>query len=101
MAAKSGAKLLAVDFEVFGKVQGVFFRKFTQEQGTALGLRGWCMNTEEGTVKGSIEGEADKVEEMKTWLRTKGSPASRIDKAEFKNEKEIQEYNYPSFTVRR
>ncbi|KAL0268202.1 UNVERIFIED_CONTAM: hypothetical protein PYX00_010232 [Menopon gallinae] len=101
MSSKVGAKLLAVDFEIYGKVQGVFFRKHTQEKGTALGLRGWCMNTEEGTVRGSMEGEADKVEEMKTWLRTKGSPASRIDKAEFKNEKEIQDFNYDGFTVRR
>ena len=97
----AGKRLLSVDFEVFGKVQGVFFRKSAQEQGQALGLKGWCMNTRDGTVKGSMEGEEDKIEEMKNWLRFKGSPASRIDKAEFKNEKEIQQYSYSSFSVKR
>jgi acylphosphatase len=27
------------------QVQGVFFRKYTQEQATKLAIRGWIMNT--------------------------------------------------------
>ena len=34
-----------VCLQVFGRVQGVFFRKFTQQQATSLGLRGWVKNT--------------------------------------------------------
>ena len=37
--------LIAVDYEVFGRVQGVFFRKFTNEKANSLGLRGWVKNT--------------------------------------------------------
>ena len=37
--------LVAVEFEVFGRVQGVFFRKFTNEKALSLGLRGWVKNT--------------------------------------------------------
>ncbi|XP_037799379.1 uncharacterized protein LOC119594390 isoform X1 [Penaeus monodon] len=59
MAAASD--LLALDFEVFGTVQGVFFRKYTHDQGVKLGLRGWCMNTYHGTVVGQLEGPRDKV----------------------------------------
>ena len=37
--------LIAVQFEVFGRVQGVFFRKFTNEKALSLELRGWVKNT--------------------------------------------------------
>ena len=45
-------------FEVFGRVQGVSFRAFTQKQAKILGLGGWCMNTSTGTVIGEIQGTA-------------------------------------------
>lgn len=35
------------------------------------------------------------------WLRTTGSPSSKIDKAEFKNEKDITEYSFNDFTIRK
>lgn len=92
-------RLRTVDFEVFGKVQKVFFRKCTQEQGRQLGLRGWCQNTLKGTVIGVIQGPPDKVAEMRTWLTKVGSPASHIDKVEFKNESEITDYTYTDFEI--
>ncbi|XP_068085987.1 acylphosphatase-1-like isoform X1 [Anabrus simplex] len=96
----SNKKLVKLDFEVFGIVQGVFFRKNTVMQGKKLGLRGWCMNTSRGTVTGQLEGEPSKVDEMKYWLSNIGSKNSRIDKAEFRNEKEISAYSFTDFTVR-
>ncbi|XP_037951271.1 acylphosphatase-2-like [Teleopsis dalmanni] len=95
------AKLYATDFEVFGKVQGVFFRKHTEAQAKKLGLHGWCMNTTTGTVKGEIEGPLEKINQMKTWLRETGSPKSRIDKANFSEAKEIPQYSHKSFVIRR
>ncbi|RLU20381.1 hypothetical protein DMN91_006989 [Ooceraea biroi] len=95
------ARMLAVDFEVFGIVQGVFFRKYTQKRGQELGLKGWCMNTPDGTVIGHLEGEKAQVEEMKQWLRHTGSPQSRIDKAEFRNEKEITQLSFSNFQIRK
>lgn len=92
-------RLRTVDFEVFGQVQRVFFRKCTQEQGKSLGLRGWCQNTPNGTVVGAIQGPPEKVTEMKIWLQSVGSPASHIDKAEFKNERDIDEYTFTEFDI--
>ena len=89
-----------VDFEVFGRVQGVFFRKYTQSKAKSLDVRGWIRNTQKLTVQGEIEGDISNVENMKTWLRTEGSPSSRIDRAVFKNEKEIQEYSYKGFSIK-
>uniref|UniRef100_A0A182NYM1 Acylphosphatase n=1 Tax=Anopheles dirus TaxID=7168 RepID=A0A182NYM1_9DIPT len=94
-------KLLACDFEVFGIVQGVFFRKYTQKQAVGLGMRGWCMNTRDGSVKGQLEGEEKSFNEMKYWLQTKGSPSSRIDKAVFSVPIEISTYSFKDFSIRR
>ena len=45
IAADDKMSLIAVQYEVFGRVQGVFFRKFTNEKALSLGLRGWVKNT--------------------------------------------------------
>lgn len=91
--------LIGVGFEVFGVVQRVFFRKYTQETGRRLGVRGWCKNTQQGTVVGEIQGPPEKVAEMKVWLEKKGSPESRIDKVNFENEHSIDEYTYSDFEI--
>ncbi|XP_053653752.1 acylphosphatase-2 isoform X2 [Cherax quadricarinatus] len=96
----AAATLLAVDFEVFGLVQGVFFRKYTQDQAIRLGVHGWCMNTYHRTVKGQLEGPREMVKLMKDWLKKTGSPSSRIDKVEFKNEREIQDYTFKNFSIK-
>ncbi|CAH0720174.1 unnamed protein product, partial [Brenthis ino] len=93
--------LRSVDFEVFGRVQGVFFRKYTKKQADKLDLKGWCRNTSRGTVEGQLQGLSDKVHEMIHWLKNTGSPSSRIDKADFKNDKEISEYTFNNFDIRR
>lgn len=72
------------EFEVFGKVQGVFFRKYTQAKARELGLRGWCDNMKSGTVKGEAAGDAAALEKFKQWLQHEGSPKSQIEKAEFR-----------------
>ncbi|MEJ1269543.1 mutL homolog 3 [Cricetulus griseus] len=59
--AAEGDTLVSVDYEIFGKVQGVFFRKYTQAEGKKLGLVGWVQNTDRGTVKGQLQGPISKV----------------------------------------
>jgi acylphosphatase len=93
--------MLQLSFTVHGKVQGVFFRKYTAAEATKLGLTGWCKNTQEGTVVGVIEGERKEIDKMKVWLREKGSPKSRIDKAVFSDATEIEEREFASFEIDR
>ncbi|CAG9764870.1 unnamed protein product [Ceutorhynchus assimilis] len=97
----SSEKLTTVSFEVFGTVQGVFFRKYTEQEAKRLGLRGWCMNTNQKTVKGVLEGNPNKIADMKNWLQTTGSPESRIDKAVFTDERNIEKFSFKSFTIKR
>ena len=101
MASAVSLKYVSVDYKVFGKVQGVFFRKYTQQEAVKLKLVGWVMNTEEGTVVGQIQGKEDAIKKMKDWLKTKGSPKSKIDKVEFNAEKEIKTLEFKAFDVRK
>ncbi|KAK9737275.1 Acylphosphatase [Popillia japonica] len=94
-------KLVSVDFEVYGRVQGVFFRKYTQQEAKKLNLKGWCMNTERGTVQGVMQGEVNNIETMKKWLKSTGSPSSRIEKAEFSNETDIKSLTFGTFDIKR
>ncbi|XP_068110623.1 acylphosphatase-1 [Hyperolius riggenbachi] len=96
-----GESLISLDFEVFGKVQGVFFRKYTQAEGTRLGLVGWVQNTDTGTVCGQLQGTVTRVREMQEWLKKKGSPKSKITKSLFQHEREIQVLDYSAFSIRK
>lgn len=96
----SEASLLAMKFEVFGKVQGVFFRAHTRETAMSLGLVGYCRNTPQGTVEGEVQGPAKDVKIMLTWLSTTGSPQSVITKCEVIRMHPIDALSYNSFSVR-
>ena len=95
----STINFFSVDFEVFGRVQGVHFRAHTQMKAEKLGLFGWVQNTSYGTVMGTVEGPRHKIEEMKNWLRTEGSPGSEIDRCEFSGEKYISSQTFSSFQI--
>nr|XP_020669036.1 acylphosphatase-2-like [Pogona vitticeps] len=79
---------------------GVFFRKYTEEQGRKLGVVGWVKNTTWGTVTGQVQGPKEKVDIMKNWLRTVGSPMSRIDRTVFSNEREITGLEFQAFSTK-
>ncbi|XP_033734373.1 acylphosphatase-1-like [Pecten maximus] len=98
MATGSGG-LLSVDFEVIGKVQGVFFRKYTQQNAAKRGLVGWVQNTERGSVVGKMQGPEKDVKDMKRWLKKTGSPKSRIERCIFKDEQEITQRGFKSFEI--
>ncbi|XP_017677335.1 PREDICTED: acylphosphatase-2 [Lepidothrix coronata] len=98
--AKASGALKSVDYEVFGRVQGVCFRMYTEEEARKLGVVGWVKNTSQGTVTGQVQGPEDKVDAMKSWLSKVGSPSSRIDRTNFSNEKEISKLDFSGFSTR-
>nr|prf acylphosphatase [Meleagris gallopavo] len=97
---KASGALKSVDYEVFGRVQGVCFRMYTEEEARKLGVVGWVKNTRQGTVTGQVQGPEDKVNAMKSWLSKVGSPSSRIDRTNFSNEKEISKLDFSGFSTR-
>ena len=66
-------------FEVHGKVQGVWFRKHTQEMADKLFCFGWVQNTYKGTVVGEARCNKKNGPKFQKWLHT-GSPLSNVEK---------------------
>ena len=52
-----------------GRVQGVFYRNWTVENATELGLKGWVRNRRDGSVEALFSGSSSKVEEMEQRCR--------------------------------
>ncbi|XP_070235681.1 acylphosphatase-2 isoform X5 [Bos mutus] len=118
-AMSTGRPLKSVDYEVFGRVQGVCFRMYTEDEARKIGVVGWVKNTSKGTVTGQVQGPEEKVNSIgekiqswkvscsrshskfrKSWLSKVGSPSSRIDRTNFSNEKTISKLEYSSFNIR-
>lgn len=70
-------------FVVTGRVQGVYFRKYTQNKAISLALSGWVQNSASGQVVGEVSGERNALEEFKEWLHH-GSPLAKVEVVEWK-----------------
>ncbi len=53
---------------ISGKVQGVGFRWFTRVSARRLGLSGWVMNHDDGTVEVSASGPVEFLEQLRILL---------------------------------
>ncbi|XP_073069364.1 acylphosphatase-2 isoform X5 [Manis javanica] len=60
-AMSTAGPLKSVDYEVFGRVQGVCFRMYTEDEAKKIGVVGWVKNTSKGTVTGQVQGPEKKV----------------------------------------
>ena len=67
---------------VEGRVQGVSFRYFVQEQALELGINGWVRNRWNGSVEVTVEGPRDKLEGLLQVLRV-GPPMARVTNVDF------------------
>ncbi|XP_017766006.1 PREDICTED: acylphosphatase-2 [Eufriesea mexicana] len=92
--------LVSVEFEVFGKVQGVYFPKYVRDICQELGICGWVKNTKSGTILGKMQGPRALIDQMAQWLTNVGSPGSEIKKCEFTNWEGINRLNYKGFAIR-
>lgn len=75
---------------ISGRVQGVFYRAYTQQQAQKLGLTGWVRNLPDGRVEAVMEGKKDQVEKMIRWC-WQGSPGARVERVKTRKVKEIGE----------
>ena len=67
----------AVRVRVTGRVQGVFYRGWTQDEAEALGLTGWVRNERDGSVTALLVGPDAQVEAMLAAMR-RGPPAAQV-----------------------
>jgi len=64
-----------------GRVQGVFFRKYTLECALRLGIKGWVRNLKDGRVEVVGEGERESLEKFLEFLK-KGPEGARVEEIE-------------------
>jgi acylphosphatase len=64
--------------KVYGRVQGVNFRYYTQLTATQLGVVGWVRNLADGSVEVMAEGARDSLDKLLAFLR-QGPPAAHVN----------------------
>ncbi len=85
--------------KVEGKVQGVWFRKHTQDKAQSLHLKGFVRNESDGTVYVEVETDDEtKLNEFIQWLH-QGSPLSKVENVDVLEEKSCQ--NFDDFVIQR
>jgi acylphosphatase len=78
----ASAKMLfmkRLEATVYGRVQGVSFRHYTQLKANELQLTGWVANQPDGTVYVVAEGPAEQLDQFFHWLH-RGSPSARVER---------------------
>ena len=74
---------IARSVRVTGRVQGVWFRGWTQETALARGLRGWVRNEADGSVSVLLIGQEAAVTGMVRALHC-GPPAAQVRQVDVK-----------------
>ena len=64
-------------FVISGRVQGVCYRMYAQDEAQRLGLTGWIRNCEGGDVELVAEGEDAALRQLLEWCRH-GPPHARV-----------------------
>lgn len=70
---------VAHQVRITGRVQGVFFRAWTQQQANELGVTGWVRNAADGSVEAHLEGEKWSVQQLIDRLH-RGPPSAQVGK---------------------
>jgi len=83
---------------IFGTVQGVFFRKSTQEQATHLKLSGWVRNRRDGSVEVYVEGKEEQLIALLQWCG-QGPPMAKVIRVDV-GWQEFKDF-FTSFEIRR
>ena len=65
-----------IEVYISGKVQGVFFRQFTQDTARLIGVKGYVQNLPDGRVKTVAKGDHDSIQAFLSKLREGPSMAS-------------------------
>lgn len=73
----------AFKVKVYGRVQGVVFRRSAREKAEKLGIKGFVRNEPDGTLYLEVEGGDRDLEEFVEWCR-KGPVLSQVNRMEIK-----------------
>lgn len=77
--------LKTISIIVSGKVQSVWYRKYTAEKAMELGIRGFVKNLPDDSVFILATGTEGPLNALVQWCYT-GSPKSKVEKVEVREE---------------
>ncbi|MBN1214631.1 MAG: acylphosphatase [Candidatus Lokiarchaeota archaeon] len=83
--------------DVFGIVQGVFFRHNTQKIARKLNLTGYVRNMSNGSVHIEAEGPQEKLEELLKFAKI-GPIYARVDKINYRYIEPTNEFSHFSYS---
>jgi very-short-patch-repair endonuclease/acylphosphatase len=76
-----GGEIRHYNIGVFGQVQGVGFRYYSQAEAERLGLTGWVANRPDGSVYIEAEGAEAELKKFAAWCRS-GSRFAQVSRVE-------------------
>ena len=68
---------VTLHLRIFGRVQGVGFRYYTQREARRRNVAGWVRNRHDGSVEAMIQGPQEAVDDLIQWIRH-GPPNARV-----------------------
>lgn len=77
----TGSHTVAREVVVHGRVQGVGFRLYCQQEADRRSLSGWVTNEPDGSVRAWFEGTGEQVEAMLAWCN-EGPPSARVERVD-------------------
>lgn len=77
MSTQDEPQMMALHVRIRGQVQGVFFRRWIQDEAGKRGLRGWVRNRSDGSVEAVFSGEMSVVRAMAQACR-QGPPKAEV-----------------------
>jgi len=86
-----------LDLIVSGRVQGVSYRAATKAVADQLGIRGFVMNRQDGTVYIEAEGKSFSIDMFLDWCK-EGPEKAEVVKVE---QRESELKNFPYFEIRK
>ncbi|KAF7280731.1 acylphosphatase-2-like [Rhynchophorus ferrugineus] len=96
---KDSYVLFRQPFEIVGYLEETLFCEHAKGKADSLGIRGYCMDTEEGTVNGEIQGPTHLLSNMKIWLTRVGSPKAIIQYYYFAHKERINQFDFEDFVI--
>ncbi len=87
---------MAIQIQIFGRVQGVGFRYYTRQKANELGLTGYVKNKSDGSVFIEAEGDEAALNEFILWCHT-GPSWARVQEVKYYT---MPPYNYTKFEIR-
>ena len=87
---------ISKSLKIYGKVQGVGFRFYTNRKANELGLTGFVQNKRDGSVYIEVSGEEEIVDQFVIWCHS-GPDWARVEEVKIQD---IPYFEFNNFVVK-